>query len=100
MIDINYFLWFSALLFALGFTIAVSKKNLLMVLIGIELMLNAANINFVVFSHQDPNLNGQLFALVIMIIAAAEVAIGLAIIFKLRKLYGTMNPDKINELKY
>lgn len=100
MIETTYFIWFSALLFALGLTISVSKKNLLLVLVGIELMLNAANINFVVFSHNDPSLNGQLFALVVMVIAAAEVAVGLAIIFKLRKWYGTMNPDKINELKY
>jgi NADH-quinone oxidoreductase subunit K len=100
MIEIQYYLYLSAALFAIGFAIAVTKKNLIFVLVGIELMLNAANINFVAFSQGRRGMEGQIFGLVVMIIAAAEIAIALAIIVKLREHYKTMNPDQIEELKY
>ncbi|SOE23111.1 NADH dehydrogenase subunit K [Spirosomataceae bacterium TFI 002] len=100
MIEIHYYLYLSAALFAIGFAIAVTKKNLIFVLVGIELMLNAANINFVAFSQGRAGMDGHIFSLVVMIIAAAEIAVALAIIMKLRAFYQTVNPDQIEELKY
>ncbi len=100
MIPNTYFLITAAALFSLGFAVLITKKNLIMMLMGVELMLNAVNINFVAFSRSalDP-FEGQLFSLFIMIIAAAEVAVALAIIVKLREYYKTINPDLIDELK-
>lgn len=67
---------------------------------GVELMLNAANINLVAFSRFDKNpAQGQVFALFVMIIAATEIAIGLAIILKIRTYYKNINPDELTELK-
>lgn len=79
-----------AILFSIGLYGALTKRNLIIVLVSIELMLNAANINLVTFSRLGtvPNLNGQVFALFTMTVAAAEVAIGLALtlaIFRIRK---------------
>ncbi|MGR3810264.1 NADH-quinone oxidoreductase subunit NuoK [Jiulongibacter sp. NS-SX5] len=100
MIPTTLFLILSAVLFAIGFAVAITKKNLIMMLMGVELMLNAVNINFVAFSRSGNSVaEGQLFSLFIMVIAAAEVAIALAIILKLKDKYGTLNPDKIDELK-
>lgn len=100
MIDIQFYLILAAALFSIGLAIAVTKKNLIMVLVGIELMLNAANINFVAFSQGQDSIDAQVFSLAIMIVAAAEVTIALAIILKLNEKYGTVNPDKIDELRY
>lgn len=100
MIEIQYYLYLGAALFSLGFAIAVTKKNLIFVLVGIELMLNAANINFVAFSQGRNGVDGQVFSLVVMVVAAAEIAVALAIVMKLRAFYNTVNPDQIQELKY
>lgn len=100
MIPSIYFLLVTALLFALGFAVAITKKNLIMMLMGVELMLNAVNVNFVAFSREATHpAEGHLFTLFIMVIAAAEVAVALAIILKIREHYGTLDPDKIDELK-
>ena len=88
------------ILFTLGLMIVVMKKNAIVVLMGIELMLNAANINMVVFSNQDSNHQGTIFALFIMMIAAAEVAVGLSIIIQVYRQFKTSQLDDINELKW
>jgi NADH:ubiquinone oxidoreductase subunit K len=96
----TYFVLVSSVVFALGFAVLVTKKNLIMMLMGVELMLNSVNINFVAFSRNaiDP-FEGQLFSLFLMIIAASEVAVALAIILKLKEHYKTINPDMLDELK-
>ncbi|KPM47635.1 NADH-quinone oxidoreductase subunit NuoK [Jiulongibacter sediminis] len=100
MIPTSFFLVIAALLFAIGFAVAITKKNLIMMLMGVELMLNAVNLNFVTFARSGSIVaEGQLFSLFIMVIAAAEVAVALAIILKLKDKYGTLNPDKMDELK-
>ena len=88
------------ILFTLGLMIVVMKKNAIVVLMGIELMLNAANINMVVFSNQDPGNHGTIFALFIMMIAAAEVAVGLSIIIQVYRQFRTSQLDNVNELKW
>ena len=92
--------YFCFALFAFGLAIASTKKNLIMVLLGIELMLNAANLNFIYFSQFYPDAEGQVMGIAVMLVAAAEAAVALAIIIQLKRKYGTTNPDKMNELKY
>ncbi len=76
------------------------RKNAIVILMGIELMLNAANINLVAFSKFDGvELDGQLFALFVIVIAAAEAAVALAIIVKAVRTFNTVNVDEFNKLK-
>ncbi len=100
MIPIEYFLGLSAILFAIGAVGVLVKRNAIVVLMCIELMLNAANINFVAFSAYYGNLTGQVFALVSIAIAAAEVAVGLAIIMNLYKTRDTIGLDEISLLRW
>ena len=100
MIPIEYFLGLSAILFAIGAMGVRVKKNAIVVLMCIELMLNAANINFVAFSAYYNDLTGQVFALVSIAIAAAEVAVGLAIIMNLYKTRDTIGLDEVSLLRW
>ena len=100
MIAIEFFLGLSAILFTIGAVGVLVKKNAIVVLMSIELMLNAANINFVAFSAYSGNLYGQVFALVSIAIAAAEVAVGLAIIMNLYKTRDTIGLDEISLLRW
>ncbi len=100
MIAIQNYLVISALLFSIGLAIAVTKRNAILILMGIELMLNAVNLNLVTFSQYDPNrLQGQMFTLFIMVIAAAEVTVALAIILKIYDYFKNLDLDEINSLK-
>lgn len=73
----------------------MSRKNIVMILMGIELILNAANINLVAFSHQDSHLKGQMFALFVIVVAVAEISIALAILIKLYGYFNSPNIDAI-----
>lgn len=89
----------STLLFSVGLMVVIMKRNAIMMLMGIELMLNAANLNLIAFNQKIPNeLDGQLFSLFVMVIAVCETAVGLAIILQVYRHYGTSAPDEINEL--
>ncbi|TWR25768.1 NADH-quinone oxidoreductase subunit NuoK [Mucilaginibacter pallidiroseus] len=100
MITLTDFMLVSAALFCLGLFVVVSKKNAIQVLIGIELMLNAAILNLVAFGKYDRvNNGGQMFALFAIILAAATTAVALAIILNVYRQYKTIDPDKINRLK-
>jgi NADH:ubiquinone oxidoreductase subunit K len=100
MITLNDFMMVSAVLFCIGLFIIVSKKNAIQILIGIELMLNAAILNLVAFGKYDRiNNGGQMFALFAIVLAAATTAVALAIILNVYRQYKTINPDKINQLK-
>jgi NADH:ubiquinone oxidoreductase subunit K len=100
MIPLEYYLGLSAVLFVIGAVGVLTKRNAIVVLMCIELMLNAANINFVAFSAFSGNMNGMVFALVSIAIAAAEVAVGLAIIMNLYKTRDTISLDEINLLRW
>lgn len=90
----------SALLFSVGLMIVLVKRNAIMVLMGIELMLNASNLNLIAFNQKAPDtLDGQLFSLFVMVIAVCETAVGLAIILQVYRHYNTSVPDEVNELK-
>ena len=99
-VGLTHFLILSSILFSLGIMAVVSRKNAIMVLMGIELILNSANINFVAFAkYGNFGLNGQLFALFVIILAAAEAAIALAIVLNLYKTFTNINVDEIDNLK-
>jgi len=99
-VGLNHFLVISALLFSLGIFAVVTRKNAIQVLMGIELILNAANINFIAFArYGNFGINGQVFALFVIILAAAEAAIALAIVLNLYKTFVNVNIDEIDKLK-
>lgn len=85
----------SAFVFGIGLVVVLTKQNAIFMLIGIELMLNAANFNFVLFSSYDPEQQGQVFALFIMAMVVCETAVALAIIFKVYQHYQTIVLDKL-----
>ncbi len=93
-------LYLSAFLFCTGVAVVIIKKNVIMVLIGIELMLNASNLNLAAFNMQHgPAHDGQVFALFIIIVAVCEVAVGLAIILRAYRYFQTSVPGDISDLK-
>ncbi|OGU54223.1 MAG: NADH-quinone oxidoreductase subunit K [Ignavibacteria bacterium RBG_13_36_8] len=99
-VGLYHFLIVSAILFALGIYGIVTRKNAVMVLMGIELILNSANINFVAFSrYGNFGLSGQIIALFVIILAAAEAAIALAIVLNIYKTFANVNVDEIDKLK-
>lgn len=100
MVELKLYLLLGAALFSLGLLAILIKKNAIITLMGIELIFNAANINLVAFSRYDTNMiEGQMFALFIVIIAACETAIGLALVMQVYKYFNTIELDKINEIK-
>lgn len=98
--DLAPLLFLSAILFTTGLAIVVIKRNAIVVLMGIEVMLNASNVNLVVFNRIHPEtIDGQMFALFVIIVAVCETAVGLAIILKVYQFYKSAVPDHIQELK-
>jgi NADH-quinone oxidoreductase subunit K len=99
-VQLAHFLIVSALLFALGIYGIITRKNAILVLMGVELVLNAANINFIAFSRYGGlNLDGQVVAIFVIILAAAEAAIALAIILNIYHRFQTVNVDEVSSLK-
>jgi NADH:ubiquinone oxidoreductase subunit K len=97
---LQHYLLVSAALFALGVLGLLTRRNAVNVLMSIELILNSANLNLVAFSRFGPgNLDGQLFAVFVIVVAAAEVAVGLAIVLTLYRLRRTPNLDEADILK-
>lgn len=100
MIPTNNYLILAAILFGLGLIgIMLNRKNIILLLICIELMLLAVNTNFVAFSHYYGGVTGQLFVFFILTVAAAEAAIGLALVMLLYRNRGNIDVDKMNHLK-
>jgi NADH:ubiquinone oxidoreductase subunit K len=102
MTPLSGYLLISALLFAIGFAGAVTRRNGIVVLIGIELMLNSANLNFIAFWRFGPNpeaLTGIVFVIFSIGVAAAEAAVGLALIISIYRHYKTANVDRIDSMR-
>jgi NADH-quinone oxidoreductase subunit K len=95
----SWFLLLGAALFGLGTIGVLVRRNPLVILISIELMLNAVNLTLVAFSRQLNNLEGQLFALMVMTVAAAEAVVGLAILVDIFRIRDVEDIDDLNELK-
>ena len=100
MIRLPLILLFSAVLFSAGIYGVLARRNAVMVLMAIELMLNAVNVNLVGFSAALQDVTGQIFALFVITVAAAEVGIGLAIVILIFRNRETINVDEVNLLKW
>ena len=100
MISLSHYLVLGAVLFAIGIVgIFLNRKNVIILLMAIELMLLAVNMNFIAFSHYLQDISGQVFVFFILTVAAAESAIGLAILIVLFRNLRTINVDDLNKLK-
>ena len=100
MFPIEHFLFLAAFLFSVGLLIIITNRNTIMMLLGIELMLNASNLNLVAFNQLLPeSVDGQIFALFVIIVAVSEAAVGLAIVLQVYQYYQTSIPDSISEIK-
>ena len=99
MIPLSYYLLLSAILFACGVAGFLIKRNIISIFMCIELMLNAVNLAFVAFAAYWHTLDGQVFVFFVMVVAAAESAVGLAIIIAVFRTRETLNADRVNLLK-
>ena len=101
MIGLNHYLMLGAFLFVCGVVCMASKRNAIGVLMGVELVLNGATVNFVAYSHFNPTfvVEGQIFALFVIVMAAAEAAIALAIVLNFYNNHMTVDVDTAEELK-
>jgi len=99
MVPLNYYLVVSAILFSVGVLGVLVRRNAIVIFMSIELMLNAANLSFVAFSRFMENFDGQLFVFFVMVVAAAEVTVGLAIIVTLYRNWHSIFVDRIHLLK-
>ncbi len=98
-LTVNHFVLLSALLFSIGAVGVLIRRNPLIMFMSIELMLNAVNLSFVAFSRYLNNLDGQVLVFLVLTVAAAEVAVGLAIIVAMFRSRATVNVDDVNSLK-
>jgi len=99
MIPPTWYIWLSAVVFTIGVSGFLTRKNIIIMFMSIELMLNAANISLVSLSYQLKDMRGQIFVFFIVAVAAAEAAIGLAIIIALFRNKATTNVDEMDEMK-
>jgi NADH-quinone oxidoreductase subunit K len=99
-VGLEHYLVVSGLLFALGLAGVIVRRNLLVIYMALELMLNAANLALVAFSRFTNNLNGQVFVFFIITVAAAEVAVGLALIVALYRKHQTAHVEDLTSMKY
>ena len=99
MIGLTHYLVLSAILFAIGVTGVLMRRNILVILLSIELILSAVNINFIAFSAYLENAAGQVFVFFVMTVAAAEAALGLAIVVTLFRNLESINVDEISQMK-
>ena len=100
MIGLNHYLVFSAILLVIGLAIIISKRNAIAILIGVEFVLNAANVNFVAFSrHGIGGISGQTAAIFVIVLAAAEAAVALAIFLNFYHVISSIDIDRGDQLK-
>ena len=99
MVPLDYYLLLSAFLFACGVCGFLIKRNIISIFMSIELMLNAVNLTFVAFAAKWQMLSGNIFVFFVMVVAAAEATVGLAIIIAIFRTRETLNVDKVNLLK-
>ncbi len=101
MISLSWYLLFAAALFSIGLFGVLARKNAIAILMGVELMLNAVNINLVAFWRYNPvTIAGQAFAIIVFAVAAAEVAVGLALVISIYRRRKTVAADEIDLLKW
>ena len=99
MVPISAYLILAAILFSIGVAAFLIKRTVITIFMAIELMLNAVNLTFVAFAHMWHQVSGQIFVFFVMVVAAAEAAVGLAIIIALFRTRQTLNVDQVNLMK-
>ena len=100
MITLHHYLVLSALLFTIGLVGIMTRRNVLMILLCIELMFNAANLSFVAYAKAWGDLSGQIIVFFVITVAAAEITVGLAIAILMARRLSTLNADEANQLKW
>jgi NADH-quinone oxidoreductase subunit K len=100
VVPISYYLVLSAVLFGLGVVAFVFKRNIITILMAIELMLNAVNLAFVAFARSWGQLDGLVFVFFVIVVAAAEAAVGLAIVIRIYQNRQSLNIERVNLLKF
>ena len=96
---VSAYLYLAAVIFAIGLTGVLLKRNALIVMMSVELMLNAANLTFLAFARQSGSLNGHAIAFFVMAVAAAEAAVGLAVVIAIFRSRGAVNVDEVRALR-
>ena len=99
MVPTAYYLVLGGILFSIGVAAFLIKRNIITIFMSIELMLNAVNLTFIAFAHQWHQVSGQIFVFFVMVVAAAEAAVGLAIIIAVFRARSTLNVDQIDLMK-
>jgi NADH-quinone oxidoreductase subunit K len=99
-VPLSWYLLLSAILFGLGIAGFLYRKNIITVFMSIELMLNAVNLTFIAFSYKWKQVDGHIFSFFVMVVAAAEAAVGLAIILTIFKNRQTLEIDEVDSMKY
>jgi NADH-quinone oxidoreductase subunit K len=99
MAPVSWFLYLAAILFAIGLAGVLIKRNALIVMMSVELMLNAANLTFLAFARQNASLSGHAIAFFVIAVAAAEAAVGLAIVIAIYRTRGEINVDEVRALR-
>ena len=100
MIPLNWYLILAAALFLLGMLGFFMKRNIISLLLSVEIMLNAVNLTFVAFSSRNGQISGQIFVFFVLVVAAAEAAVGLALVIAMFRNRETLNVDRSNLLKW
>jgi len=100
MVTLQHYLFLSAALFTLGVIGVMFRRNLIVILMSLELMLNAVNLTFIAFARYLGSVEGQIIVLFVMVVAAAEVAVGLAIAVTVFRQRGSINVDEVNLMKW
>lgn len=100
MVPLNYYLVFSAVIFAIGVVGVIIRRDVIVILMSIELMLNAVNLTFIAFSRSLGSMDGQVIVLLVMTVAAAEAVVGLAIIISVFRHRQTLDPQEMQILKW
>jgi NADH-quinone oxidoreductase subunit K len=99
MVPVTWYLHLAAILFTIGLSGVLLKRNALIVMMSVELMLNAANLTFLAFARQSGNLSGHAIAFFVIAVAAAEAAVGLAIVIAIYRTRGAINVDEARALR-
>lgn len=100
MVTLEHYLFLSAVLFTIGVIGVMIRRNVIVILMSLELMLNAVNLSFIAFARYLDSMEGQIFVLFTMVVAAAEVAVGLAIAVAVYRQKGTVNVNEISLMKW
>ena len=100
MVPLHHYLILSAVVFAIGVIGVLTRRNILIILMSIELMMNAVNINLIAFSRQFEHVMGQVFAVFVIVVAAAEAAVGLGIVIAMFANKETVNVDEMNVMRW